>query len=555
MKLSSMKIRNFRTLDEEVSIDFAGGVTIVGPNSSGKTNILKAIEMFFTGYDNKYGYSVERDLPKKIETSQTTMTAWFEVEDSDEKISSLYSQLNGLVEEPRELTKYITVYLTLTKNGHASYGLFRGVKQIEDKKQEYNVLQRELVESILESFECHYVPSAKSIEGLYNELLLPFIKVHVSERLSEKVSEIESSLGEVSSYIDSQLEAANLNGLRSKFKLPNNSIEQLLSSFEYHISDPVETEIQRKGMGVQSAAILASLTWITSKEHLLNKSSVWLIEEPESYLHPELANSCNLILNSLNKKSHLITTTHSLTFVPQDPVRIIGTEIENGYTKCKQFPSYRLATESIRNSLGVRLSDFFNLGTLNIFVEGKTDRELFTWVLEKIAPLDSGRYKWEYVRSSDFLDFGGTGAIESFMKATYQHVHDERPIVVVLDGDQAGDNTRKNLQNFLRNKKIPFESNKQFVMLGQGLTVEGLFPQRWISDAHDLNPKWLKNFGHDMNGALLPFTYNGEDNKRKLRDYLMDRAGNETNIKWASNFIKLFDHIDKALEQQSQRMN
>ncbi|EGR0148613.1 ATP-dependent nuclease [Vibrio alginolyticus] len=555
MKLSSMKIRNFRTLDEEVSIDFTDGVTIVGPNSSGKTNILKAIEMFFTGYENKFGYSVERDLPKKLQTSQTTLTAIFEIEDTDENILELYSKLNELVEEPRELTKFVTVYLTLTKTGHASYGLFRGVKQIEDKKQDYNSIQKELVESILSSFECHYVPSAKSIEGLYNELLLPFIKAHVSERLNEKVSEIESSLDEVSSYIDSQLEAANLYGLRSKFKLPNNSIEELLSSFEYHISDPVETEIQRKGMGVQSAAILASLTWITSKEHLLNKSSVWLIEEPESYLHPELASSCNLILNSLNEKSHLITTTHSLTFVPQDPVRIIGTGIEDGYTKCKQFPSYRLATESIRNSLGVKLSDFFNLGALNIFVEGKTDRELFKWVLDKVKPQDRGRFKWEHVRASDFLDFGGTGAIESFMKATYQHVHHERPIVVVLDGDQAGDNTRKNLQNFLRNKKIPFESNKQFVMLGQGLTIEGLFPQRWISDANDNNPKWLKNFGYDMNGALLPFTYNGEDNKRKLRDYLMARAENENNIKWASNFIKLFDHIEKALQQQVQKIN
>lgn len=62
MKFESLRIRNFRTLGSEQFIDLSNGLTIVGPNSSGKTNILKAIEMMFTGYDNVLGYETKRDL-------------------------------------------------------------------------------------------------------------------------------------------------------------------------------------------------------------------------------------------------------------------------------------------------------------------------------------------------------------------------------------------------------------------------------------------------------------------------------------------------------------
>ncbi|WP_445000255.1 AAA family ATPase [Halomonas mongoliensis] len=64
MKLYGLRIRNFRTISTEQVIDLSRGLTIVGPNSSGKTNILKAIEMFFTGYDNRLGYSVDDDLTR-----------------------------------------------------------------------------------------------------------------------------------------------------------------------------------------------------------------------------------------------------------------------------------------------------------------------------------------------------------------------------------------------------------------------------------------------------------------------------------------------------------
>ena len=77
MKIENLRIRNFRTIVQEQSIDLTNGVTIVGPNSSGKTNILKAIELIFTGFENKFGYELKTDKTFGITTEQTTLTVTF----------------------------------------------------------------------------------------------------------------------------------------------------------------------------------------------------------------------------------------------------------------------------------------------------------------------------------------------------------------------------------------------------------------------------------------------------------------------------------------------
>lgn len=550
MKIESIKIKNFRTIDSDLTIDMEEGLTIVGPNSSGKTNVLKSIEMFFTGFENKKQYIHKRDFPEKLEAGQTSLVGTFIFESQDAESINVYNKLNKCLENPKEDTNKVNVYLTFTKAETPIYRVFVGEKHNEEKKKDFNSYERELLEIIINSFECHYVPSAKSINNLYKELLLPFIKRSISETLEDKLNDINVGLSKISDVIDKQLANVGLEHIKSFFQLPNNSLQDLLSSFEYHLSDPVKTEIARKGMGVQSAAIISSFAWITEEEQKLGKKSVWLIEEPESYLHPELASSCNEILKNLGRGSHLIITTHSLNFVPQDPKRIIGTKMVDGYSEFTQFDTYIKATSTIRESLVVKFSDFCNLGLLNIFVEGKTDRELFQWVLSQIKVKATTKHEWKNVRQSEFLDFCGTSALEGFVKATYEYVSKERPVVIILDGDEAGDKTRRNLQSYLQEKSISFESNKQFIMLPKGFTLEGLFLESWIIEANDQHPNWFKVFSVDMNGKLLPFSAKNETTKKQLREFLKRKVEESDDENWAIIFCNLFNILDEALELQ-----
>ncbi|PLV13474.1 ATP-dependent nuclease [Pseudomonas guariconensis] len=554
MKLENIKIKNFRTLVADTVLSFDRGKTIVGPNSSGKTNILKAVEMFFTGFDNHKNYSAERDFPAGLDSGQSSLTATFFLEEQDETAREYYRLVNSCLDQPKQLTDRVTIYLTFTRAGNPSYRLFVGEKHQEAMKVKFNSYQKMFLEFVFGSFECHYVASSKNIDDLYSELLLPYVRRSVSSRLGEVVSHIENGLNEISGVIDSQLSSVGMGNIKTHFRIPNNSMESLLGGFEFHLADPVVTEIQRKGMGIQSASMLASFVWIAQQEKSLGKTPIWLIEEPESYLHPELAESCCQILRDLSEISHVVVTTHSLGFVPKNPKSVVRTEIEGGETKVSGCDTYVEATRAIRNSLGVKFSDFCNLGLLNIFVEGKTDREVFQWALERIGVKATGKHEWHNVRRAEFLDFGGVGALEGFVKASWEYIHKERPTVCVFDGDEAGDKARRNLQRFCSNKKLPFEDSKHFVVLPTGFTLERLFPQEWIIQANEEHPGWLKGFSRDLDGNLLPFDYRSEETKEKLREYLRNKAEKSDDESWIVRFERLFDVLDEALEFQATKL-
>jgi len=241
----------------------------------------------------------------------------------------------------------------------------------------------------------------------------------------------------------------------------------------------------------------------------------------------------------------------SLAFVSQDPTRIAGTVSDASGTKIIKYDNYVHATTSIRKALGVRFSDYYNLGVSNIFVEGKSDREVFRWFLEHVTPELDSRFEWPFVRKSEFLDFTGVAGMEAFMKATYEFIYLERPVVTILDGDSAGDNTRKNLQNYFGNKRIPFQANKDFVTLHDGFSLEGLFPHSWIIEANNEHPNWFSNFATDVQGILKPFDVRTTANKEQLRNYLKEKAIASDSLDWAERFITVFNVVEAALKTRN----
>ncbi len=554
MILESVRIKNFRTIISDTVITFSGGATIVGPNSSGKTNLLKAVEMFFTGFDNKYKYLHHRDFPEGLEAGQTSLTATVVFEEDDELAKAIYREINSCLDQPKTILDKATVYLTFSSAGRPSYRMFVGEKYDSGKKLAFIKNQNLFLELLFGCFNCHYVAASKNIDTLYGDLLLPYLRKYIACQMQDVVGKVKSGLDEVSKVIDSKLSLAGMSNIKSHFRIPNDSIESLLSGFEFHLADPIVTEIGRKGMGIQSASMIASFIWISQEEGKLGKTPIWLIEEPESYLHPELASSCYCLLRELAEIAHVVVTTHSLAFVPKDPKLVMRTEIEDGATTTNTCGSYIEATRAIRNALGVKFSDFCNLGLFNVFVEGKSDREIFKWVLSRVPVKATGKHAWENVRNAEFLDFGGVGALEGFVKASWEYVHKERPVVCILDGDEAGDKTRRNIQGFLGKKKLPFEPNKNFIVLPVGFALEGLFPHEWILEAKEEHPNWFEKFGHDLNGKLLPFECKDDNAKERLREYLKRKAEGAGDESWIGSFERLFTVIDESLEAQSKKM-
>ncbi|QIT53873.1 AAA family ATPase [Aquisalimonas sp. 2447] len=325
-----------------------------------------------------------------------------------------------------------------------------------------------------------------------------------------------------------------------------------MSGFDFMISDPQKTPIHEKGMGFQSAALLAAFRWITKQEKSEGREPLWLLEEPESYLHPDLAGNCNSILENLAQDATVIKTTHSMAFVPQNPNHVSGTRLNSkNRTEVESYKTFSEAVSSIRGALGIKFGDFYNLALFNILVEGPTDRELFEWVLDKL-PEDS--YPLSFVRHSRFEDFGGVKHLSGFLRATYQFIRQEYACVAVFDGDDAGEKERKDLQAYFGQKSIPFEANRHFVSVRSRFAIEGLFPDDWIKTIYEEHPSWFDSFAVDAGGELEPFKVK-DGKKSQMQAKLISLAQAEKSLDWAIRFINVFQMIDSALDSLHEKLD
>lgn len=553
MNLTEIRVRNFRSIEAEQHLLIPGQVTLVGPNNSGKTNILKAIKTLFTGYKNSYGYSKDADLTFEVGKARTSITATFDGDQTIDK--SIYDEIDELhlLQGTTRSGTQISLTLYFTDANTPVYSFFPNSKRPKANTQaaQYSRTHIALVNKVLGEFTLHYVPSAKSVEQIYNNLLTPFLRRKVSKAIEPYIHEINKSLNEAAHAINSELAAAKLSKFQTSFALPGQSLEGLISNFDFIIEDSKKTSIQEKGMGVQTTALLAAFRWITSQENSEGRKVLWLLEEPESYLHPNLAASCNTILNNLANDSTVIKTTHSMAFVPQDPRFVKGTKLnEKGRTEIESYKTFTEAVSSIRSALGIKFSDFYNLAPFNVFVEGQSDREIFSWILNQLPQAD---YPLPCLRAAKFEDFGGVKHLSGFLRATYQFIRNEHASVTIFDGDDAGERERKDLQNYFGNIKIPFEANKHFVSVRSRFAIEGLFPDDWIKQLYSDHPTWFENFAVDASGQLEPFKIK-DDRKSNIQNALIALAEAEPNLDWAERFANVYKVIDEALTTLSTKL-
>lgn len=551
VKLVSLRVRNYRTVGaEEQTLQLDGGLTLVGPNNSGKTNLLRAIQLLFTGWDNIQGYSGPSDLTFGQRDVKTSLLATFDGDDSagsqDATIYDALDSLHSILGTQRASSSF-TLSLQFSPSDKPVYQFFPNAKQPSANalRTQYSRTQKQLVADLLSRFECHYVPSARSMRELYSGLLVPFLRSAAATAVAPHAAAISGALDHIAASFNDELTAAGLPDLRVSFTFPDDSLEALIAGFDLLVEDPARTTVFRKGQGIQSTALLAGFLWMTQQEKARNRSVIWLLEEPESYLHPELSQSALTLLARLRQHALLVATTHALTFVPADPASVAGTTLKNHRTHVETYKTYTEATRRLRSSLGVRFSDYYALGRFNLLVEGQSDREYITWMLRRISAESEA---WPCLREAEILDFGGVRHLGGFLRATYELISAERACVAVFDGDAAGEKERRDLQQFLGQKSIAFESNRHYLSVRKSHTIEGMFPDRWMSELHAQHPGWFEEWSEDVSGELE--TYRIRDgSKSSVAAALKKRADELDDLSWADRWLMFGRAADTALQR------
>ena len=309
MKITSLRVRNFRTITTEQTLNISNGLTLIGPNNSGKTNALLALYYFFTGHDNKYNYDPERDLPFFSKNIQTSLTCFFEADpnsETDNDILDKLRKLRQMLKVPKSETSENSFSINVYFNKSLPvYQIYPGAKKADGKSPQYSTLQKSIISAVLDCFQCYYIPSNKSIAQLYDEFVSPFVKKQVAEALKPYDLEIRKSISSLTDSMNNELTESGLSRVHSYLEYPRNALEHLISGFELMMHDTNKSSIFTKGMGLQSAVLLSSFKWITQQNP--EKTVIWLIEEPETYMHPSLAYQSSKILDQLSSISNVIS--------------------------------------------------------------------------------------------------------------------------------------------------------------------------------------------------------------------------------------------------------
>ncbi|MCE8016630.1 AAA family ATPase [Halomonas sp. MCCC 1A17488] len=554
ISLREVRISNYRSIRDEQVLIIGDESTLIGPNNAGKTNSLRAISILFGGYDNAFNYDRELDIPFDRQSKKTSIIGLFEIDESELWFWDAIDKLHVLQGTKRE-NNQISLYLYFTETNTPVYNFFTNVKRPQDKKADYSRILRALVSDFISKFQVVYIPSEKSIDDLYRSLLAPRLSSKAAAILSSAMEDLDIELNSINKSINNTLRSSQIEGAEVQIEVPGGSLENIIGQFSLAVTDEVKTSYTSKGRGLQAAIFYASLHWIDERIKEAGQNPVWLIEEPESYMHPELANNSKDMVRKLAKKSISVVSTHSMQFMPKIAEGIHGFNISSGSTIINRFVKFDDACSSLKRSLGIRFSDYYGLANNNVFVEGKWDVYVIKNCVSKVSEL-SGQ-PLSLLSEALVVEREGTTGLAGFIKAVYEHVRKEVAAVTVLDGDAAGVKARRELQGFFSGRG-EFVANKDFVSVRAGYEMEGIFPDEWIKECYKEHEGWFEGWSVDASGELEPFSIK-DRNKESYAKYMCEKvlslsAGEKLPAQVNQRLFNFFKVLDEALFFQQKKL-
>lgn len=378
MQIINAQIKNYKSL-RKVEIDEFGSLTIlIGRNSSGKSNFLEALYLFFNEFDS----APERDVGGVPEY------LWFNSESGNpiefvvavrlnkreynqifpKELSSVAAFQEGILTVRREILSkppntatWRTTHIALDETPIIDKGKWQA--SIAAAAIRTNFMSN-LSQSFKETFKL-ILAVRNNLGGLPTLVqrtasIIPQIQSNlVSTEQSDKRpdvrvwDEIERNLGEIQSLRNLRVRGGQMRSKQGYVYFPLPFI----------------------GGGDQE---ILALTFMLKRE----KARIFAIEEPETHLHPDLSRRLFNILKEISEKKQLILSTHS-------PIFIDTLNLKNAWIFRKdgmETKIYRIQhAEDLRiinYELGIRPSDIFFADRI-LFVEGAIDKIVYRIWAEK----------------------------------------------------------------------------------------------------------------------------------------------------------------------------
>ena len=471
MLIKEIQIRNFRSIRNLV-IPTEKLNVIVGLNDVGKSNILRALNLFFNGQtDNGKQYNFDYDFAyhfpaKSKKTKETVVSIKFEVPNSFRDF--------GVV--------------TWTKRWRRSGTYLEDV--VDEGGQHLPSSSR--IPLALKNIRYRYVPAVKSTE-FYKELLVDLyktlslsVRIPLQESTEQFADSIKANTDKLTKGLWDSL------SIKSVLTVPENLQEFFKSLiFETESADTkFKVPLDLRGDGIRARHIPQILKFMAGEDQNSRTKgtprvyTIWGYEEPENGL--EISKSFELAkeFSEISQEIQMFITTHSPAFYTEAMqcasanITYIKKEL-SGETKVVNKPNIPFLNEE----LGVMpivapyikekikeldeykrlIKENFLVDIPTIAVEGITDKKYLERAISLYSPVLNARLEARELRILANKDCGGVSQIVDWGKA-WCHSGFTSQICFIVDADKAGGKAKCDLE---RDKTFAEKESKHKVKVIQ----------------------------------------------------------------------------------------
>jgi predicted ATP-dependent endonuclease of OLD family len=429
MIIKTISSENFRGIESLYKLNCGQINSYVGKNDSGKSSILKALDAFFNkNFSNKdifQGKSEEGEVSitiqfephcevnslaldcdgyialKKVfsinDRGRVTVKEQYICNDFDHEISNCW----GVKEA--DLNKYLeSLSVEYSKSGRGHTNLSK-IEQIEENLAGVGRIEK-----------CHPVGEmVNNLNKYYDEFEYPTFSIFDAEvDLSEGSTEFQNQFKPIvltsianNQELTDQLETNVKSDLESEFAVITSLLQKNIPEIEKINTDVVcnwrtlvkfglslkfkndefDIPLSHKGTGFKRLLMVAYFEYLAQKSD--NKFQYFGIEEPETYLHPQLQDDLLDSFKILSQNSQFFITTHSPIFAGATDESNICVVTKENFRSLYHIPNSRdEMMDKVIQELGIRPNH--NLINENIrkvvFLEGSGDCKFWEIVLTKL---------------------------------------------------------------------------------------------------------------------------------------------------------------------------
>lgn len=542
MKIASLKIRNYRTL-ESIDLFFPSSyAAICGANDSGKTNVVRAIRALMKeetsparfAFEDQEEPSLKDDYPKWKDTEPAKREIAFELaltlhRERDAGFYQFVAKQLSLQAGAETLDLTISVTARAERSEPAVVVRAAGNDYSDLNAQE--VLKKlQSSRSILFHNSTQIDPRFYFRGGGMAGYIREISGQHESLVASMKKT-VNRGLAKISK--SQQLEFENLLGrLQTKYRvgLSMPAFDFGYLPFSITLGErKYEVPLDDWGSGTKNRTLIL-LTLFRARQIGESEPSaakitpVIIVEEPESFLHPSAQAEFGRVLHDLAEEFQVqvIVTTHSPYLLSmQDPASNILLRRRTMYRQLRDTERVETTADNwmapFGQALGLDTEEFkpwkgliLSGSDAILLVEGETDKEYFDMLRDEAHGAN------RLLVRGDIVSYEGTGSLQNtvllrFIKNRY------RKLFVTFDLD-AADRIEKSLQT------LQLEKGKHYMPVGLSgagkRNIEGLLPERVTNAVYAANTALVQ--------AATAGTKDEQDSaKSRLKKLLLDQFKRE----------------------------